>query len=657
MSSPMTPDMVYELSGVADPALSPDGRRMAYASSWVERTENGDARTISRLMLMDLETGQTREFTQGIADTGPRFSPDGKSLAFLRSPGEGPRQVWVMDASGGEARPVTSSPKGVADFAWSPDGERLVYCADVEPPAGAGESGGGPKVTVVNRVRYRYDSMGWRGNAHHHLFVVNVGGGDPVQITDGDWDDFSPVWSPDGSKIAFISGRRDDRDLRALTEVYVVTAQGGEAEEWSQGLYSAGAAVWAPGGDRLAAMGSDAPEGMALWQGWLYVLEKGREPRRITDDSMRPVLGFPGVNRNPDIKWTRDGNGDGQVLFLGERHGGSRVYQAQADGSGVKALWRGSGQAASLSLDRDSERTVTVVSTPDSPGDIHLVDFVSGESRQLTAANADFIQEHPPARLEKFWVERAGYDIECRLLLPHDLDESGAYPLVLDIHGGPNGAFYDSFVPVQQALAAAGYPVLAVNPRGSSTYGNEFMMAVLRDWGGEDYRDLMAALERVCERPYIDPSRLGIHGYSYGGYMTSWAVGHDDRFRAAVVGAPPTDLYSMYGTSDIGISFGEPQWGGSLVEAAHELLAHSPITYASSVNTPVLLLHGELDARCPIAQSEEYFTVLKRLGKTVEFVRFPGCTHAFPRTGHPHMRREYMARTLDWFDRYLGPRR
>ena len=186
--------------------------------------------------------------------------------------------MWVMDASGGEARPVTSSPKGVADFAWSPDGERLVYCADVEPPAGAGESGGGPKVTVVNRVRYRYDSMGWRGNAHHHLFVVNVGGGDPVQITDGDWDDFSPVWSPDGSKIAFISGRRDDRDLRALTEVYVVPAQGGEAEEWSQGLYSAGAAVWAPGGDRLAAMGSDAPEGWRSGRAGCTFLKKAGSP-------------------------------------------------------------------------------------------------------------------------------------------------------------------------------------------------------------------------------------------------------------------------------------------------------------------------------------------------------------------------------------------
>ncbi len=208
--------------------------------------------------------------------------------------------------------------------------------------------------------------------------------------------------------------------------------------------------------------------------------------------------------------------------------------------------------------------------------------------------------------------------------------------------------------PLQQALAAAGYLVLAVNPRGSSTYGDQFMRAVLRDWGGEDYLDLMAAVDQVGERPYVDPARLGVHGYSYGGFMTSWTVGHTERFRAAVVGAPCIDLYSMYGTSDIGISFGEPQWGGSLVDAAPELLKHSPITYASNVSAPVLLLHGESDARCPIAQSEEYFTVLKRLGKEVEFVRFPGCSHAFPRTGHPRMRGEYITRTLAWFYKHLG---
>ena len=654
MTSPISPDSVYHLKSVADPALSPDGRRLAYALSWVDRVDGGEIETRSRLNMVDLDGGAQQEFTQGNKDTAPKFSPDGSLLAFLRAngpalPGLDGRQVWVISAAGGEARQITNRPKGVTDFAWSPGSDRLVFCADVEPDTSNAAAAAGPQVTVVSRVRYRYDTLGWRGDCHFHLFVADVSSGEAKQITDGDWDDSTPVWSPDGSRIALISGRRDDRDQRALSEVYVVAAEGGEPEMWSEGLYSVGAVSWSPDGQRLVVVGSDAPEGMVLWQGWLYVLEQGQQPIRLTDDGLRPFLAFPAINRQADIRWTDDD----RILFLGERQGESFLFQAQADGSGAKTIWGGSLQASALTLDRSAKRAMTVASSPGSPGDIYQIETETGAAKQLTGHNVGFIQEHPPARLEKFYIERAGFSVECRLLFPPDFDESKKYPLVLDIHGGPNGAFYDSFVPVQQVLATSGKLVLAVNPRGSSTYGNDFMLAVLEDWGGEDYLDLMEAVDRVSERTYVDTDRLGVHGYSYGGYMTGWAVGHTGRFRAAVVGAPCMDLYSMYGTSDIGISFGEPQWGGSLVDAAPQLLEHSPISYVSNVNTPVLLLHGEDDARCPISQSEEYFTVLKRLGKEVEFVRFPGCSHAFPRLGHPRMREEYMARTLAWFDRYL----
>ena len=174
----------------------------------------------------------------------------------------------------------------------------------------------------------------------------------------------------------------------------------------------------------------------------------------------------------------------------------------------------------------------------------------------------------------------------------------------------------------------------------------------LRDWGGEDYLDIMAAVDEMCSRPYVDPSRLGVHGYSYGGFMTSWIIGHNTRFEAAVVGAPCIDLPSMYGTSDIGVSFGEVQWGGLRKDAEAAFREHSPLIYAPDVETPVLLLHGEADARCPIEQSEQYFVALKRLGKEVEFVRFPGCSHLFLRNGHPRLREEYLARTLAWFDKH-----
>ena len=650
-------DIVYELKNVSDAVISPDGQVMVYTKSWAERAGSSPA-SRSRLMLMDLgeqqETPNTveREFTQGNSDSWPRFSPDGATIAFLRSthPGE-PRQVWAMPADGGEARKLTSAPRGVQDFSWSPDGGRIVYCADTGCFDDAdSKADDGPRVVEVNRLRYRHDLQGWRGDAHYHLFVMTLDSGEVTQLTHGDWDDFGAAWSPDGARIAFISGRREDRDSRALTEAYVVPAEGGDPECWSGGLTSVGAVAWSPESSRLVAVASDDPDGMVLWQGWLYILQAGGEPVRITDDKQRPTLGGgPGAGRQPEIRWTSDG----RIIFLAEHRGQSFVYQASPEGGDTRQVWGGGRLASGLSLDAKAQWAAVSSSSPAHPSDIHLVQLESGTSTVAVEPNRAFLARQPAASLEKFSVERAGYRIECRLWFPQDFDSGSKYPLVLDIHGGPNGAFYDSYVPWQQALAGSGYLVLAVNPRGSSTYGNDFMRAVLDDWGGEDYLDLMAAVDSVCQRSYVDQGRLGIHGYSYGGFMTGWTIGHSRRFGAAVVGAPCTNLYTMYGTSDIGISFGEPQWGWSAEDSPEKLLARSPISYAAKVTAPVLLLHGEADARCPVAQSEEYFVALRRLGKTVEFVRFPGSNHAFPRTGHPRMREEYLSRLTAWFDRWL----
>lgn len=654
-------DLVYKIKTAADPAISPDGRRIVYTQSWVQGT-GPTAEARSRLMMSDLafrDSGDHRswnswEYTQGYVDSGPRFSPDGSLLAFMRARQSGmPRQVWVMGAGGGEARQVTNAPKGVVDFAWSPNGDRIVFCADTEPAAGAaaGAQTEGPRVVEVNRIRFRHDLLGWRGDAHFHLFVADLESEQVMQLTQGDWDDYGPAWSPDGSKIAFVSGRRSDRDFRALTEAYVVSVEGGLAECWSGSLASVGAVAWSPDSRRLVAVASEDPAGMVLWQGWLYILDPEGDPRRISSDDQRPTLGGgPGAGRQTDIRWTDDG----RVFFLGETRGESHVFEVTDKGSSARSLWGGSRLVSGFSLDGAAHRAAVSSSTPDSPSEIHLIDLSGADAVLVAQPNSAFIEQQPPALLEKFSIQRAGFEIECRLWFPPDFDLESRHPLVLDIHGGPNGAFYDSYVPWQQALAGSGYLVLAVNPRGSSTYGDRFMRAVLDDWGGEDYLDLLAAVDHVCQRGYVDSDRLGIHGYSYGGYMTTWAIGHTDRFAAAVVGAPCTNLYTMYGTSDIGISFGEPQWGGSVMDTPEKLLARSPITYARQVTAPVLLLHGEADLRCPVAQSEEYFSALKRLGKTVEFVRFPNSNHQFPRTGHPRMREEYLSRLVAWFDDWLA---
>ena len=689
MTEPIGPDLFRRLKTVGDPTVSPDGSRCAYVLSWIDE-ESSEPRARIYQVTLDAAAvgGKPGPFTLGNNDGHPRYSPDGTTLAFLRAGSDdtgSTRQVWTLPAGGGEASQLTELPGGVREFAWSPDSTRLAAVSDVAPTYHT-EEPDLPSAKEVRRIRYRHDAIGWRGDNHFHLFLVDAASGKSCQITSGDWDDMAPAWSPDGRRLAFISGRSHDRDVTATNEVYVVDVTDGavsgeeppQPEPWSQGLTDVAAVSWSPDGNRLLTAGGTGDGLRVLWQAYLYVLEPGRPPQQLTDDSLRPCLGYPGIYPPLELRWLPDDGDGGRIVFLGDSQGETRIYETAVEsgaGSVPTAITGGGELLSGFAMDAAARRLVVTGSDPASPSDAYVVDLAEkpGDTkrRRITAHNDAWLAQHRPAAMEKFLLEREDWDIECRLYYPPNFDPAQRYPLVLEIHGGPNGAFYDSFVPWHQVLAGAGYLTLAVNPRGSSTYGEEFVNAVLGDWGGDDYRDLMAAVDLVCQRDYVDTDRLGVHGYSYGGYMTAWMIGHTDRFRAAVAGAPCIDLWTMYGTSDIATSFGEAQWairlaGGMSISRplvselaegvdtlAYRLLQRSPIKFAPQVETPVLLLHGESDARCPISQSEQYFQVLKRLDKEVEMARFPGCGHGFLRTGHVALRQEYLERMLGWFQRWL----
>ena len=661
MTSPITPSVVFDLTTVSEPNLSGDGTHLLFTQSWIDNETLESRSVICLIPTSDLATRSytyTRGehgFTMGPKDSMPRFSPNSQSIAFLRADAQGKRQIWIIPSTGGEPHQVTTMPGGVSEFAWSPTGSKLAFVSDVDPNflTDPTSNANTPQVKIVRRIKYRGDTVGWRGDAHWHIFLVdpvNPQGADPEQLTDGDWDDHLPTWSPDGQHIAFLSSREDNRDLVANTECYVVPQAGGEPTSWSNGLSSIAAIAWAPDGDRLAVIGSDDEALGAGIQGGLFLLTAKEQPKRITPDTVRPIGGAPPISPAPDMRWARDG----RIVFGGDARGESHLYELREDSGEIRKIGDGGMQITAISLDSDGRRAAVLGASPTSAGDLYWFDVNKKSHTQITNQNSDYFSEHPTATVEKFSTTRDGVQVECRLLFPPNFDPTSSYPLIVDIHGGPHGAFYDTFEPVQQVLATSGYIVLLVNPRGSSTYDAEFTKAVHEDWGGEDYQDIITAVESVCERPYIDTKRLGVHGYSYGGFMTSWTIGHTTRFKAAVVGAPCINLHSMYGTSDIGVSFGERQWGGTWWDHEEAFRAHSPLTFVTQVETPVLLLHGEDDVRCPIEQSEQYFVALKRLNKEVEFVRFPGCSHLFRRSGHPLLRTEYISRTLGWFDRFIG---
>ncbi|MYF21497.1 MAG: S9 family peptidase [Chloroflexi bacterium] len=659
MKTSIGPEIVFELGGVSSPAISPDGSVVAYVRGQVE-----DGKRVSWIECVAFAGGDSRRLTSGDSDSGPVWSPDGATLAFLR-PGSAedgaPRQIWLLPSDGGEARKLTDLPHSVAGFDWLPDGSGIIATVDIDPHRGRRD---GSKTTVVRDTYYRGDALGYREDAWHQLFRIDAGSGAALQLTTGTYNHAHPVVSPDGRWVAFTADRNVDREQRRPfgSELCAMSTQGvaggGHVERLTPGIMSAGKPCWSPDGSALAVSVTDMSQ---RHQPYLERIERYSGKRtRLTDDTVNPQTGFFPIAGPPTMVWAGD-----EITFAGDARGRSGVYRVRSDGSEPTHAVRSEAELINgFDVSDDGQSIAIVSTTPDAPGEV--VTFPSppaergempkaegGSATVLTRSSAHFVDAHEIGEVELFSVERDGWEIPCGLVYPPRFDPAKTYPLVMEIHGGPNGFFGEGFNVLHQVIAGAGYLVLFVNPRGSSTYGAKFTDAVTVDWGGEDSLDLLHALDVVCERPYVDVNRLGVHGYSYGGYMTTWLVGHDHRFKAAVAGAPVVNLWSMWGVSDIGPSWGSYQWGDVPDDNFDWYRERSPITYVQNVQCPVLILHGEHDWRVPISQGEEYFAGLRYRGKTAEMVRFPGCSHLMMRVGDPALVKEYYERMVAWFDRYV----
>jgi dipeptidyl aminopeptidase/acylaminoacyl peptidase len=646
MSRPLTPDvLIYGLRAAGYPQLSPDGTRIIYSLAAIDQTTK---KTGSDLWIRAWDGSDARRLTwTGKHNGGAVWSPDGRTIAFVsdRSQKSG---IYALPADSlGEAREITKHRHAIGDLAWSADGAMLAYVAlvdperpdDIEPVADAA-----PLVRVTRRFDYKQDNRGYLNDARNQVFVVDVATGERRQLSSLLNDFSNPRWSQDGRLIAARVGYRNGLTSRLA----VIDVASGESKLIGPEEGVVGTWAWSPTGDKLIFTGDTTHTPQLDF----FVYDRGSDSvRRLTEDlQWLPDAGFPTIRPPAQPVWLDDR----RVLFHAFQAGASILAIVAADTGETEVVYSGQSINYGLSVDAAGRRAVQAYTSHEGTGEVVTFDLQSGESRVVTALNAEVLGDAPPARAEALRVTRGDLTIDAWLLFPADFDPDKRYPLILDVHGGPHGYYGFGFNAVQQCLATNDVLVLYSNPRGSTSYGRDFAERVLRDWGGEDYLDLQAVVDSVVNRPYVDPQRLGIYGYSYGGYMTAWTIGQTNRFSAAVCGAPCFDLESMYGTSDIGHVFGDAQWGSEPHQNPAWYAVHSPSYFAHKARTPTLIIHGEADHRCPIGQGEQMFVALKKAGCEVEFARYPDGSHQFLNSSYPEHRADALGRILGWFKQHLG---
>ena len=678
MARPMTIEDLYEIKFLSRPRISPDGQQVAYVVTEIDGRKHAYR---SAIWQAPAAGGEARRLSAEPANaTDPAWSPDGRWLAFVseregeasrkaseeqKKLGKGKPQIWLLPTSGGEAQQLTFLPHGASTPVWSPDGQWLAFSAPVGPLDEEAEEGQpNPKVRVIDRLWYRLDGAGFIFERRAHLFLLNVAGGEPLQITDGDWDDGNPSWSPDGKTLAFVSSREEDRWRAPASDLYTVSIDAGnvgELRRLTDGTLGCAAPAWSPDGQKIAFLGSlkwksaghidiytiAASANQAAATSLTYEFEGSFQDWTNTDADARDEHGAP-----PPV-WSSDGK---LIYALAAHRGATRVFAISSDGANAhpRVLTPGDIHVRDFAIDQAGAHIALLVGNASRPPEVFVTTTTSGELQQLTSHNEAFFSQLKLGTLEHMpYIGAGDWPMDGWILKPPDFDPAQKYPLILQIHGGPHTQYGYGFFHEMQVQAANGYVVLFTNPRGSSGYGRDFSLAVRGDWGRVDSLDIMAGVDALIARGYIDESRLGVTGGSYGGFMTNWLLGHNQRFKVGVTDRCVANLASMFGASDVGWMFGDDDFEAVPWDNLERLMFHSPITYVKNIQAPLLIIHSEQDLRCNIEQEEQLFTALKYLGREVRFVRFEGQSHGLSRGGHPRLRQERLRYGLQWFEKYL----
>jgi dipeptidyl aminopeptidase/acylaminoacyl peptidase len=641
------------LREVSDPQLSPDGEWIAY----MVRTSNLEKdRRYGDIWMASWDGTRAVQLTH-TADAGeskPRFSPDGRYLSFLASRGdeddedEKKSQVYLLDRSGGEARPLTDFPGGVSDYAWSPDGSRLaVIASDPDPDEvekkekeKTGKSHT-PKPIVIDRYQFKQDGDGYLRRLRDHLYLFEVATAKAELLTPGDFDESLPSWSPDGSVISFSSKRMGDPDRHENTDLYLVEARSG-ATPRQLTLFQGpdndfgSPAAFSPDGKLIAYLRGSSPTYTAYDMARLAVIPvEGGEERLVTPDLDRAVS---------EPSWSSDGK---SIYFLLEDDRSQRVARVPVAGGAVERLAEARGVVYGMSLGK-GDRVAMVASTPHQPAEIMALEGKT--HRAISSHNRDLLDQVALGALEGIEFEsRDGTMVHGIVVKPPDYQAGRRYPTIAYIHGGPVGQDGFEFDFIWQILAAKGYVVVAPNYRGSSGRGLAFTKAIVADWGNLEVQDVIAAVDHLVSQGIADPERLGIGGWSYGAMTTNYTIASDTRFKAAVSGAGESNMLAAYGT-DHYIRQWENEVGLPWKDTQPYLKLSYPFYESERIKTPTLFLCGEYDFNVPLINSEQMYQALKSQGVETQLVIYPAQYHGLTR---PSYLRDRAERYVAWFDRFL----
>ena len=645
-----------------DAAISPDGSRVVFA---VDRFDYEANEFRGHLWITLANGGRPVPFTADEArDAEPVWSADGRWIAFLSNRGGRRRgrkraamQLWVMPADGGEARQLTFFKAGASQPTWSPDGTMLAFVSRGTPEAletGASDADEAPTVREVTRPKYRFDAMGYL-EGYAHVWVVAAEGGEPVAVTDGDFDHESPVWLPRTQEVVLVANRTPDADFSFIRDLWAVDVRTHSMRKITYASGPTHSPVPSPDGAQIAFVGNDFHAKTATNLGVWVVPASGGQATNVTAGFDRSVGNAVGSDARltPMVAapvWTPDGSA---LIFYATDSGCTHLYRVGVTDRAIRPLTDGHEVVGDLSAAAGT--IVYQRMTPTSLDELWILP-PTGQPRRLVGVNDELLDGLTIQAPRPFaYAGVDGWPLSGWYLAPPDFDPTRQYPAILRIHGGPHAAYGDTFNHYVHLLADRGYVVVWTNPRGSGGYGEAFARAVVGDWGGKDSRDVLLGLDHVIGQGFIDPARVAVTGGSYGGFMTNWLITHTNRFRCAVTEVCVSNLHSFYGTSDIGATWGELEWGANPWDDPERLLMQSPLSYVRNVTTPVLITANEADHRCPVEQSEQFYMALRKWRKEAVFLRFKDESHTMQSTGRPKPRIERLRRLLGWFDRHLQP--